>query len=467
MDLIARLRGAAFRRPRLLVVAEPSAVATRLAVERYAREHGWPSADSAADADVLAVIGRADGELASVVGVLARQIPAPWVRVDLGAPEEVASQLDTVPEQLGAWSSSKQDGHRAAAGHGDQGPASDPGDLPAEHEMAEHGGHDMAAHPGHQMVAPAEHHMPADDDQYGADHGMAEHRAGDMGGHGGSDMGGHAGDDMGGHGHVGHDMGPVAGLPMAGRAPDRDGLKLDVLQVPLGPVLPFWPAGLRLALVVQGDVVQEARVEPLVLGQDGHPFWDEPVLRVLAGESVSIGEVSRRRAASHLDSLMRLLGVAGWEVAAVRCASLRDRALAGEPAAVLSADFSGLQRMVSRSRTLRAMISGLGVLDGPAADRYGVSGPAATAAGDVVDRLGQWIRATGDDLNRMEDPSPAMTVEGPRGRLDRDEPPSSALLAALPSLVVGAELASARLIVASLDPDISELPLVREVAARG
>lgn len=262
-------------------------------------------------------------------------------------------------------------------------------------------------------------------------------------------------------------MGPVAGLPMAGRAPDRDGLTLDVLHVPLGPVLPHWPAGLRLLVTVQGDVVQEAMVETLSVSGSVVPFWDEPILRILAGESVSTGEVARRRASAHLDSLMRLLGVAGWDSAALRCAALRDRALGGEHAGGLSADFARLGRALRRSRPLRFATSRLGVLDARAADRYGVGGPAATAAGDVFDRVVHWIEAAEADLRRVDDTTAASTVDGPRGRLDRGHAPSAALLAALPSLITGAELAGVRLIVASLDPDVSELALAGEGAHGG
>jgi hypothetical protein len=283
-----------------------------------------------------------------------------------------------------------------------------------------------------------------------------------MGGH---DMG--AGHDMGGHGH-GHDMGPVAGLPLAGRAPDRDGLKLDVLHVPLGPVLPFWPAGLRVALSVQGDVVQEATVATVGLAHATEvPFWDEPMLRALAGQRVQAGEVARRRAASHLDSLVRLLGVAGWDVPAVRCAVLRDRVLDGERAGALVEAFGPLARRLTGSRVLRGMTVGLGDVDGGICDRAGVSGPAAIAAGDVWARFQRWVRLTGDDLARVDDLSWVTDVEGPRGRLDRPEPPSVALLAVLPGLLVGAELAGVRLIVASLDPDVAELSLQSGVTADG
>lgn len=515
MDVIGRVRRAAFARPRVLMLPAPAGVATRLAVERYSREHGWPTAESAADADLLVVVGPLDVGLAAVAEVLARQTPAPWVRVDLGEPEKVSAALGSVPAQLARWKATvagrrPDGGHDSAGGqhasqpedhggpdqHGDprehrrldaSPPGSDRsdgahqhGEVAAEpmsrepdahddHEMSAHGDHGMSAHGGHEMSfdgggmsAHGGHERSAPAGHDGSRHG---------GGRTGSGHEGHGmpGDGMSDHrmsGHDGHDMGPVAGLPMAGRGPDRDGLKLDVLHVPLGPVLPFWPAGLRLSLTIQGDVVQQAAVQTLGVAS-GVPFWNEPVLRVLAGESVPMGTVARRRAASYLDSLHRLLGVAGWESAALRCAWLRDRTLAGEASAVLLEDFSRLRRSVDRSRTLAAMTSRVGLVDGGMANRYGISGPAATAAGDVADRTALWFHLTGEDLGRADDPTPATTIDGPRGPLDRDRPPSAELLAALPSLVLGAELASVRLIVASLDPDVSELAMAEEVTARG
>jgi hypothetical protein len=47
--------------------------------------------------------------------------------------------------------------------------------------------------------------------------------------------------------------GPVRGLPMAREGDDRVGLRLGRLHVPLGPVLPDWPAGLVMRLTLQGD----------------------------------------------------------------------------------------------------------------------------------------------------------------------------------------------------------------------
>lgn len=203
------------------------------------------------------------------------------------------------------------------------------------------------------------------------------------------------------------DLEGVAGAPrpsldldeagMADRADDRDGLRLDVLHVPLGPVLSNWPAGLRVDLTLQGDVVQSAEVTAVDTA-DG-TFWDDG-----------------RQAASRLDSVSRLLRVAGWEAAGERAAVLRDAALAGAADDVLATRFAAFARMVGRSRTLRWMTRGA-----------------------VNDRLDGWLRDIGAVLD---------------GEAARPREPWDELLAMLPSLLEGAELAEARLIVASLDPDL-------------
>jgi hypothetical protein len=453
MGLTTWFQDVAFSRPHVLVVAAPGAIEIRIAVERYARELGWPIADSPADTDVLVVLGPVTEDLQTVVSVLAAEIPAPWIRVDVQQPEQVGHELSGVAARLASRSrrSSKD-----RAGPADAGDHSQPMATSGDHGARGHGDHEMA---GDEMPGHGDQDTAAQGDQDTAGHcghGIIGHEGHEMAGHGGHDMSGH-------HEH----MGSVAGLPMASRAPDRDGLKLDVLHVPLGPVLPYWPAGLRLSLTVQGDIVQEAAVERLGIADAGPSFWDEPVLRLLAGEKVHAGQVARRRAAAHLDSLVRLLGVAGWDAPALASATLRDRVLDGEPSGPLQRDFDRLRRRVLRSRTIRRMASGLGVLDVTMVSQLGVSGPAGIAAGDVLARLDQWLRAVADDLTRIDDGSRAADVDGPRGRLDGGQPPSAALLEALLALVVGAELAGVRLIVASLDPDLSELRPVHEVVAHG
>ncbi|AQZ63533.1 unnamed protein product [[Actinomadura] parvosata subsp. kistnae] len=217
--------------------------------------------------------------------------------------------------------------------------------------------------------------------------------------------------------HGGPDPGD---LPMADRGPDRDGLSLDRLHVPLGPVLPDWPSGLVVETVLQGDVIQEATVRWL---EDGEPFWAEPWDRAAAGRPVTRGEAGRRRAAAHLDGLGRLLSVAGWPAAARSARTVRDRLLADAPREALTAPYERLARQVRRSGTLRWMLRGVG----PAGD------------GDALARLEARLTATRAAIGSIADEAP----------LDEDRPAGNLLN---PDLLVGAELATARLMVASLDP---------------
>ncbi|MFC6934691.1 hypothetical protein ACFQHO_33040 [Actinomadura yumaensis] len=201
-------------------------------------------------------------------------------------------------------------------------------------------------------------------------------------------------------------MGAPAGLAMAERADDRDGLRLDVLHVPLGPVLNAWPAGLRVDLSLQGDVVQAADVTVVERGGGGSFWGGRPVAR-------------------RLDSVGRLAEVAGWPAAARRAAELRDAVLDGR-----SPGLDAFARWIGRSWALRWMTRGVGTVTPELAGRYGLP------EGDVAARLDGWLAQ----------------IDG--RAVPRDEP-SGAALAVLPELLDGVELGEARLIVASLDPDLS------------
>lgn len=240
----------------------------------------------------------------------------------------------------------------------------------------------------------------------------------------------------------GDDEDMPGGLMMADRAEDRDGLRLDVLHVPLGPVLPDWPAGVVVDTVLQGDVVQQAHAR--LLGPAGAappPFWH--------GEPRPT-----RRAAAHLDSLARLLAVAGWEAAAVRARGIRDELLAGAPADRVRAGFDGLRRRLERSRTLRWATDGLGVLTAVEAAQAGAGGPAARADGDATARWQQWLAET----DRLLDGQGTEPGTGPRG--SPDPVGSRALLDLATEAMPGVDLAAARLVLASFDPDPDELAAV-------
>jgi hypothetical protein len=251
----------------------------------------------------------------------------------------------------------------------------------------------------------------------------------------GSEHGGGHGDqgDSGGHGGQG-EMAMPGGLPMAERGEDRDGLMLDQLHIPLGPLLPDWPAGLVVHTTLQGDVIQAARVE--VLRADGplDDFWGEPWRRAAAGKPVTVGDAARRRVAARMDSLARLLAVVGWSDAAVRTRWLRDDVLGGAPAGNLMPRGWRLARRLRGSRTLRWLTDGVGVQPG----------------GDVSARWRGW-------LTDIDQALPDVGATGPMVGVREAAKSPAAVLAALPGLLAGTELGTAQLIVASLDPDVAGL----------
>jgi len=276
---------------------------------------------------------------------------------------------------------------------------------------------------------------------------------------------------------------------MATREEDRDGLKLEVLHVPFGPVLHGWPAGLTLRLKLAGDVVQEADLDlrHLAAHRSAGSWWTAPWLEVLSGSDVPVEVLERRRAAAHLDSLMRLLHVAGDEGGGAAAARLRDGVLSGDDAAALSHGVSALERRLVRGRLLDRYTGGVGRIDQGKATGLGLSGPALRASGcerdlrtrgyrdfEVVMALGegdarsrwhQWLAEAKQSLRLASAHGEAVTMvdgclEGPRGVLESRpgaSAPSRALLRAICATLAGQELTVARLIVASFDPDIAEL----------
>jgi hypothetical protein len=378
VDLTALLLRIAARRPHVLVVAVPGATGVRLALEAALARRGWPIAAGPADADVLAVAGSPGPELAAVVDAVWEQVPAPRARIEVPAPADVDDRLDAAAALL-----AEVEHQRTQVVNGHEG---DHVHLHSRPQPGDHGYH--AEHAGHEAHGgqgePAQHS------------GHAGHGSGHGGHPGRHEHDGESAEDHAGHGgghHHGHG-GMVAGLPMAELGPDRDGLTLDRLHLPLGPVLPDWPAGLVVRVTLQGDVIQEATAEVLDAGH-AVPFeWPDA-------------------AARELDGLARFLGVAGWPRAAAQARRLRDAVLAGDR---IEAEAAALARRIRRSRTLRWLIRGI-----PA-------GPT-----DVVALLAARLTA----------------IEAAPAGLER--PGGSP--AQLGDLLVGAELAAARLIVAALDPD--------------
>lgn len=353
MGLRARLSRSAACRAHVLIVETPGACATRMRLERAVVERGWRLALSPADADVLAVCGRPGPELRGVVARLWEQMPGPRVRVDLWPGEHPDSALDLARDGL-------VDVERQAA---------DARSRPAEPDVPSNS---------------------SDDDDEPMDHGDMDH--GDM------------------------QMAP-GGIALAEGDGDRDGLEMDVLHLPLGPVLPHWPAGLVLTCSLHGDVIAEASGR-IVDGQgDTETDLAAPVWR--------------------WDNIARLLALAGWEHAAARARALRDEALSGDSSARGREDSQALRRHLARSRTLRWSLRGLGPL-GPA--DLPTRGLSTHLAGDAYDRLLAMLDRV------VEHPAVDLRAARPLWQSSREVSPG-----AVATAMAGLELATARLVVASLD----------------
>jgi hypothetical protein len=460
VDLTARLLRFAAARPHVLVVLAVGDTAQRLAVEAELARRGWPVATSPSDTDVLVVAGTPGPELAAVVELLWQQVPAPRARADVPTVADAAPTLDRAAEELAdparqrreparPSSPARHSAEHGAHQHGADQPDENHGhehsaDLPIERGGTERGGHNPHEHGepqhnshqnneseegGHQHseYEPGSHQHG--DQQHGEQqHGEQQHGEQQ---HGEQQHGAH---QLGGHQHGGG-MAMPGGLPMADVGPDRDGLMLDRLRVPLGPVLPDWPAGLVVEVVLQGDVVQEASARILDPPAPGHPapsFW---------GDADNAADHARRRAARHLDGLARLLGTAGWADPAATARHLRDELLAGVPAAALRPRVDALVGTVRRSRTLRRMLRGVG-----------------SGAGDVTALLTARLDAV--------QAAPA-ALDHPDEPADHDHAGTDVpSLDALAELLVGAELAAARLIVAAVDPDTDRITVVPAGQAR-
>ncbi|WP_017974995.1 hypothetical protein [Actinopolyspora halophila] len=414
--------------PHAMVVEGPAGTVARLAVEDELRRRGWGNAASPADTDVLISTGRPGAESWNAVCSLWARVPEPRVFVHVAAPEGVAELLDGVVGGL-----SERGGQLRGAG-------------------LERGG-------GHGGPRPSEEHAgSADREGHG---GHSDHSGhGEHGNHG--DHGGH-----GGHGSHGGHGGNPAGLAMAERGPDRDGLALDRLHVPLGPALPHWPPGLIVRTTLQGDVVQEAEVELLDDTGEHEDFWTEPWRRAAAGQRVEHGVGARRVVAAHLDGLVRFLAVAGWPDPAARAARLREEVLAGTPGERVRGRLVRLIGRLRASRTLRWLTTDLGVLSREAAERAGFGASvvrASRSGGDVAARWREWLVEIEDGLARLDGTSELSGQDSPPGPARARAGP---VLEVLPRLLRGVELSGARLIVASLDPQVAGLGSARPVEVSG
>ncbi len=357
MGLTEWLGTVAAGRAHVLVAAPRDAFRTRARLERAVVARGWALADAPADADVLAVCGRPEGEtdeiLAEALSSVWAGMPGPRMRVDVTDEAGIGPALERAAEAL----------------------------------------LDTRAH-----AADAES-RDGDMDHGDMDHGDTDH--GDMD-----------------HGDMDHgDMAP-GGVPLAeGTEDDRDGLEMDVLHVPLGPVLRHWPAGVVLHCTLHGDLVARARVEVIPRGPGAAPT------------ETDAAEV----AALRCDAVADLLALAGWPAGHATACAARDAFLDAETASA-RAHLRVLRRRVRRNWPLTWMLRGLGTLQTGDLPEASGEAPHAALLGDVHDRLLTLLDLAGGQVEPVAAPTDAAGLEE-----------------LVPRLVEGLELASARLVVASLD----------------
>lgn len=224
-------------------------------------------------------------------------------------------------------------------------------------------------------------------------------------------------DDMGDSGDM--DMSP-SGIPLAEGEGDRDGLEMDVLHVSLGPVLPFWPAGLVLHATLQGDVVVAAEAGVLD-DNDRLPGRPGPM----------------ERAALRCDQVAGVLALAGWADGYAAAVRVRDALIVGSGATSATDLLDGLEHKIRGRWLLRWSLHGIGDLHRAEELEHALW----THSGDVYDRLLDLIDRARTDLAGTE----------------REVLPLLELLHVAERLVVGLDLATARLVVASLGIDTASM----------
>ncbi len=285
-----------------------------------------------------------------------------------------------------------------------------------------------------------------------------------------------------GQGGKGMTGGVPYGRPLAGLADDRDGLKLDRLELRLGPFLPVFPPGFVLDVNLQGDVVQEASVadNPFTRVELRPSGGGSVFLRALT-EPVPVRELELSRAAHHLESTGDVLASRG-----LRALAERAYRMAANTETTTPEDVDALTRLLERSRTLEWATRGVGLVAPDEILGRGL-GPTARAAGLAEDhRLEQdeyrslhfeaTLESGGDALarwrQRLREASASLRlarlpgathptggcgrVEAPWGTISSTHSPMPVLIELLPSLLAGAEWGDAVTTIVGLCIDLEE-----------
>ena len=274
-------------------------------------------------------------------------------------------------------------------------------------------------------------------------HSEHEHSSHDHGehDHSGHEHGGH---DHGGHDHGGHDHGASGFMSMIEVTKDlprsADGLQMDWLEVPFGPVFPGLPGGLKLTLTLDGDGVTEGQATSLVgVTNEGENIEESEEMdaetfigylsaaiplapvsyRLLvclaieqaagleddsANAGARTGALERERIASHLGWLAQLgrqLGFA-WLTQRAATLQLQVREANRDSLAALEPALHKLTIRLGRTPLLKSRLKGVGLLP---TDSFGLRGPVARAAdegGDAWARLWQRLAEISASLDLIK-----------------------------------------------------------------
>jgi hypothetical protein len=380
----------------VLIVEVPGGDQLRMLLETELDRRGWTVALSPADADLFAVCGVPGKELRAASDFLWNQMPGPRSRVAVTTELALPALLDAAVAHLVDDSLQRAEARARSRSTAAETPKS----HIQEHESVSH---------------------------EGMDHG-----------------------DM--------DMQGPGGIPLAGGGDDRDGLEMDVLNVPLGPLLPHWPAGLVVDCVLQGDVIVSAQARIL-----DAPFAPGCAPNKESSQVKMPDEDAHQRTVRLCDHASNVLALAGWQTAAQEARRLRNDLLSNDVPQEAHATNSAtaidrLRRRVERSMLLRWSLKDLSLRGtGSGADANPLT-PNPAGYGDVRNRLVGWLT---EASTLTGTPS---AQQSPVASLSDRAQGAQRALAALPELLVGTDLGTARLLIAGLGLDIAALVRAHERA---
>ena len=304
-----------------------------------------------------------------------------------------------------------------------------------EHHHDEHQHDHEHQHHGHEHEHEHEHCHDHEDQSHHDHKHHSEHE------HSGHD---HSGHEHGGHDHGGHDHGASGFMSMIEVTKDlprsADGLQMDWLEVPFGPVFPGLPGGLKLTLTLDGDGVTEGQATSLVgVTSEGENIEESEEMdaetfigylsaaiplapvsyRLLvclaieqaagleddsANAGARTGALERERIASHLGWLAQLgrqLGFA-WLTQRAATLQLQVREANRDSLAALEPALHKLTIRLGRTPLLKSRLKGVGLLP---TDSFGLRGPVARAAdegGDAWARLWQRLAEISASLDLIK-----------------------------------------------------------------